>query len=201
MKLCNNIWLPDGDTFFQQRGDYELADYQHVMRYCEQRRVAIDCGAHVGYWSRRLVKDFQHVHAFEPVPEHHECLVANTHEYKNITLYNTAVSSVGGSVFMRQAVENSGMSTVSTTATELEVDLITIDSVGIADVDLIKIDVEGHEHNVLIGAQNTILKYEPLLFVEILHAHRSSSPVFDLLKHWGYTQILQVQENYLFVSV
>lgn len=201
MKLCNDIWLPDGDAFFQNRGDYERADYDQVIQRCEQRRTAIDCGAHVGYWSRRLAGDFERVHAFEPVPDHYECLVANTQDYDNITLHNVAVSSVNGTVYMRQTVENSGMSTVSTEPTEIAVPMITVDSLAITDVDLIKIDVEGHEQNVLLGAQNTILQYEPLLFVEILNSQVKHTGVFDLLQHWGYQQILRVQENYLFVPV
>ena len=38
------------------------------------------------------------------------------------------------------------------------------------DIDTIKIDVEGYEHKVLMGAKETLKKYKPLMFLEI-HQH------------------------------
>ena len=47
----------------------------------------------------------------------------------------------------------------------------------------IKIDVEGWEHDVVLGAEQTIRKSKPLLMIESAHPH---SPVFDLLHEIGY---------------
>jgi FkbM family methyltransferase len=44
---------------------------------------------------------------------------------------------------------------------------ITIDMLNIQNVKLIKLDVEGHELNVLEGSIATIKKYTPLIFIEI----------------------------------
>lgn len=60
--------------------------------------------------------------------------------------------------------------------------MITVDSFcqthGV-EPDVMKIDVEGYEFNVLLGAENTIRKFKPMLFMEI-------HPRF-LLKFWGHT--------------
>ena len=50
------------------------------------------------------------------------------------------------------------------------------------DLDTLKIDVEGYEYRVLAGAQETIMKYKPLLFLEI-HSHLLNlydNTVFDV---------------------
>ena len=48
------------------------------------------------------------------------------------------------------------------------VTLRTLDSYGFEDVDIIKIDVEGHEFDVVQGAEQTILKYHPVVQLEMV---------------------------------
>lgn len=59
------------------------------------------------------------------------------------------------------------------------------------DVDTLKIDVEGYEQRVLIGGKETIMKYKPLIFLEIhhhlLHLYNdSASDIYDTIKQYGY---------------
>ena len=48
------------------------------------------------------------------------------------------------------------------------VQLHTLDSYNFTDVDIIKIDVEGHEFDVVLGAEQTILKYHPVVQLEMV---------------------------------
>jgi FkbM family methyltransferase len=50
----------------------------------------------------------------------------------------------------------------------IEVELRTLDSYGFEDVDIIKVDVEGHEFDVVQGAEQTILKYLPVVQLEMV---------------------------------
>jgi FkbM family methyltransferase len=199
MKNHNGTWLPDGDTFFQNRGDYEGHDYSKLKPYLGQRRTAIDIGAHVGYWSRRLVHDFEYVYAFEAEPEHAQCLRANVTE-PNITITEVALSSEPGTVNFSKSIHNSGMSHVSETGTAIECE--PLDRWKIRDVDLIKIDVEGHELSVLQGAEHTILRNRPVLFMEILNStpYDTRKGILDLMIQWNYTLKETIAENYIFVS-
>ena len=59
-------------------------------------------------------------------------------------------------------------------------------------IDLIKIDVEGYEHEVLKGAKNTIAKYHPVLFVEIdennlIQQNSSAGILIKELEDVGYS--------------
>ena len=200
MKKAGNIWLPDKDSFFTNKLDYELHDFKLAMTHPTNFRVAIDIGAHVGFWSCRLAEKFQTVLSFEPIPDHFECLQKNTENLLNNQIFNVALSNTEKQVFMSQAFENSGMSSVIDEETNLCIDAKTLDSFNLNDIDFIKIDVEGHEHEVLEGAKDTLNRCRPVLFIEVLNANTATSPVFSTLSSWGYTQAAKVQENYIFVN-
>jgi hypothetical protein len=68
----------------------------------------------------------------------------------------------------------------------IKVPLVTIDSLGLANVTFMKIDVEGHEVSVLKGAANTIKRDRPRLFVEVEQRVQPVSQVTGLLTSWGY---------------
>ena len=59
------------------------------------------------------------------------------------------------------------------------------------DLDTLKIDVEGYEYKVLVGAEKTINKYNPLLFLEI-HGHllklynSTTFDVYNILNDYKY---------------
>ena len=107
------VWLPDGDTWDKWHGDWELDEYNEVMQHISEKSVAIDIGAHVGLWSKRLVKDFKHVYCFEPLEKHIECWHKNvTKEFNNIDIYDVALSDIEGTSEMSVPFKNSGMSTL-----------------------------------------------------------------------------------------
>ena len=62
---------------------------------------------------------------------------------------------------------------------------------------LVKIDVEGHELEVLKGAEMTIRKHKPNMYIEIFEL---DGPVPKLLREWGYTTMIpRPEHNYLFI--
>ncbi len=62
--------------------------------------------------------------------------------------------------------------------------------------DIIKLDVEGHEDQVINGAKNTIKKYKPLLYIE-----RPSKNIIKFLKKIEYEiYIFDIEKN-LFIKV
>jgi hypothetical protein len=76
----------------------------------------------------------------------------------------------------------------------------TLDSFKLEGVSLIKIDVEGHEDEVLSGATDTIANCRPVLVVEIEARHRRNAPMrlLDLLASWNYQGYYLVRERGLF---
>lgn len=201
MKQINNMWLPLGDTFFVHKPNYESADYELVKQYITRSRCAVDVGAHVGYWSRRLVNDFERVYAFEANPVHVQCLLRNVHaDVDQFTVHDVALSDHVGTVQFETHTENSGMSRVAESGETIE--CAPLDNWKLQPVDLIKIDVEGHELQVLQGAAHTILRNRPVLFIEILNSTpaETRNAILDLLAQWNYRQMNRIAENYIFVS-
>jgi len=208
MILTNDkkIWVPDGDTWARWSDTWELDEYNEVMQHIPKKSVALDIGAHVGLWSKRLVKEFEHVHCFEPIKKHIECWHKNlTNDFNNVDIYNVALSHFEGTSKMKVPVKNSGMASLHYThlnaavveATEEDVEVRTLDSYDFDVVDFMKIDVEGHENKVLRGAQKTIEKHKPVLYIEIVDI-KATQFLADL--NIGYKLIYAAGSNRLFKS-
>ncbi len=85
------------------------------------------------------------------------------------------------------------MATLSAGHTEsgarpIEVPLRPLDDYGLEGVRFIKIDVEGHEFEVLLGAEETLARCAPTLLVEIDQAFHDQpiQRIFDWLRARGY---------------
>jgi hypothetical protein len=59
-----------------------------------------------------------------------------------------------------------------------------------------KLDVEGHEYEVLKGAERTIREWHPALYVEIFGYDKS--PIPEFLQGLGYSAQERPEHNYLF---
>ena len=177
MKQYKGIWLPAGETHLQEhidlsplvdnRGTYQLRKLNKAMKYVRgSQHTALDIGAHVGLWTRILLKLFTEVVAFEPVQEHVDCLVKNLKwpTTSNLTLHQVALGAGSGVVDMAIKKGNSGMTHVQGSGTQ--VPMTTLDSYRLDNIDLIKIDVEGFERNVVEGARETILRNKPIVICE-----------------------------------
>lgn len=64
------------------------------------------------------------------------------------------------------------------------VSMLSIDSLELARVDLLKLDVEGMELEVLRGARQTLLSWQPILMVEVIKSDRAA--IEQLLGDLGY---------------
>jgi FkbM family methyltransferase len=62
-------------------------------------------------------------------------------------------------------------------------------------ISVIKIDVEGIEYNVLLGAQKLIEKYKPVIIVEIFD--ENISKINDLMKRYNYTNKGIIPKKYI----
>jgi FkbM family methyltransferase len=174
MIQCRGIWLPsheehllphiEGSPIIDGAGTYQYAKLEMALRHVKQFRVAVDIGAHVGLWSRVLASRFDRVEAFEPMPEHRDCFVLNV-AADNVSLHDCALGASEAEARMTIFHGNSGHSHVADGG-EVVVPMLTLDSFGLEDVDFCKIDVEGYERNVILGAIDTLKRCKPTLIVE-----------------------------------
>lgn len=126
----------------------------------------VDIGSNVGnhaYFFKNIC-NASRVLCFEPLPSNIELLEKNC---KGCEIYTVGLSSETrpGHIEMIDSVDsNSGTGRISNTGVEIV--LKTLDSYDLEGVTFIKIDVEGHELEVLKGALQTIERTKPDLLVE-----------------------------------
>lgn len=156
--------------------------------------LAVDIGASHGLYSYALSRMGREVVAFEPQPWCAETLRAWSDD-RPITVHEIGLSDRSGSFTLNIPVHNgtrfTGFATFQDVAGEyeqLEVSVRRLDEFGLSGVGFIKIDVEGHEAQVLRGAAETIRSSKPVLLVEIseLHCEDGLDDIFAQIEGYGY---------------
>lgn len=164
-----------------------------AREHCRSHKVAYDIGAHVGTYAGEISKFFDLVLAFEPVSKNYRNLTDNLSESSNIVPYNCGVSNRCGDVFF----DISGKSISCHIAEAGEICKVIALDVGTWPAPcFMKIDVEGHELEVLRGAENLIRKNRPVMMIEEKFDDRFSAS--NLLVQWGYRQIWRKKHDRLF---
>lgn len=161
----------------------------------DRRRVAVDVGANNGVTTSIMAGLFAKVHAFEANPRLAGLLKAAAPG--NVEVHDMALSSKAGkavlTVPISAGVTLEGWASVEAPLlaqfeqlNQIHVETRTLDSFALSEVDLLKIDVEGHEMAVLAGAAETIRRCLPWLIIEALGEHQDR--VRDLVRPLGYQE-------------
>lgn len=171
--------------------------------------VAVDVGAHIGYFTMRLadaVGARGHVHAFEPVARNADLLARSIAESRfeaRVTLVRAAVSDATGDAVLRVGRDtlNTGGAFLGEAPAggddglnSVRVPTVRLDEAGLRrPVRLVKMDVEGAEPRVVRGALALLRDDRPFIVSEVhpeqLRRVSGSSPtafVADLAA-LGYT--------------
>ena len=156
-------------------GERELAYLPHLV---DPDRGAIDVGANKGVYSYFLARLCPSVVAFEPnpklIPVLRRCVASN------VRVEPVALSNHRGEVEMRLPRTARGVSNQLGTLrrTESFPDYVTInvqaarlDDYHFDNIGFMKIDVEGHELEVLEGGRETIARCRPTLLLELEQKH------------------------------
>ncbi len=189
-------YLPKNDNHFNeylsQAPEAEgrrIYQYHHIDKcfdYMLQRprNIAIDIGAHVGFWSFYLCKNFEMVHAFEPVKDFRDCFNLNV-KAKNIKLYDCALGKEDSFISMEIDQSNSGKTHIKNQDTTNKIPIKKLDDFNFTKIDFIKIDVEGYEEFVIQGGLETLKKNRPLIIIE----QKTGSDRYGLEKYGAIKQL------------
>lgn len=162
--------------------------------------TVFDVGAHIGLTALEFSDEFPNaaVYAFEPGSRNFRRMQSNLVGKPDIRLHNIGFSSVPGEAVLLCEPEHPSMARIVRrgTANTETVKLDTIDNfcaaAGVKQIDLLKIDVEGHEMQVFAGAQKmleegriSIIRFETAIDPD-LDYHTQFFEAFEFLRPLGY---------------
>lgn len=201
MKEVEGWFLPDEDTHFEQyfkdakSNEYQPHQRERAVKHCDNFRVALDIGAHVGFWSKPLSQKFRTVNAFEPYKPYIELLTLNA---PDATIYDIALGECRRSTALEVPKDNSGAAYVSGGG---DIDMLPLDFFKFTEVDLIKIDCEGYELPIVLGASETLINNDPVVVIEQKpHKNFKQWGRFDavaLLQDFGYRVVDRVIDDWI----
>lgn len=197
------LWFPDNvplekwDFSFRhvKSLEWSLANVKN-----KRRRTALQAGGNVGLWPRRMAQVFARVLSFEPDAPSRECLIANVPD--NVEVHAKALGDVAGTCLVKRCSTGSHRVIPGE-----DVPVVTIDSLGLIDLDFLQLDIEGYEWHALTGAAETIARCRPQLIQVELRQHtvkygKSPELVRELLASHGYAQVSQQRgSDFVFARV
>ncbi len=156
------------------------------LPYLRVNGTAVDVGANAGVYTYQMSRHFECVFAFEANP----AVTAHLRAWRpaNVHLVHEGLSDAAGEAVLRIPVQNdreltgwASFGSIPVSAEryiEKRVPVASLDSYELERVALLKIDVEGHEVEVLRGAERTIASWRPTAIVEARDETRDSVRVF-----------------------
>ena len=182
----------------------EMQTKDWLVRHARPDWTYLDCGANIGYYSILFAQLSPQgwVHAIEPTAtadmlemnlRHHTC--------PNVQVHRLALGNTVG----RQ--EEKIFRIWGQAAETLECDFTTVDSFvasrKLSRVDCVKIDVDSFDFEVLQGAEQTILHFDPWIIIELSDSLALRGSSADEVLRWleirGYQAALVLdKENFIF---
>ncbi len=213
IKLCpGSIRLPILSWAYNYVGWEKEVQWLKKIGPC--RGLAIDVGANQGLYTIALSRLYNKVVAFEPNSGVASPLISA--RLKNVEILHSGLSCDPGSATLFIPIVNSiplpgwgsldsGNCPEAADCVSKQINLRTLDSFVFENLGFIKIDVEGHEIEVLQGGTECIKRDRPHLLVEVRESNLRQ--VREMLFGWRYREVSLQQlggptgspENHIFV--
>ena len=188
------LWWVKGDhgSWDGPSKDWEGSHREQIAMRPAQKRVAVQAGGNMGMYPLLLSDLYGMVYTFEPDPLNFVCLSLNTAR-ENIVRIQAAVADKNELVSINErATDNRGMNQISHEGT-LFVPCFAIDQLNLPVCDLLWLDIEGSEHDAIIGSVETIARCHPLVVIET-----ANQPTLDVLGALGYDHVGQSVADKIF---
>lgn len=163
-----SIWSESGE-------EWVIKYFAKFIKPKNQLVVFFDVGSNVGDYALAAAKTLQRenlnykIFCFEPAQKTYSLLVDSTSEDKNIKTFNIALGQAGGRSSLYSDGQESGLASLyrrdnNIVGTKMDkVEEVTMETVdgfceknSIFQIDFLKLDVEGNEYKVLLGAEKII---------------------------------------------
>lgn len=226
MYNCYNAWLAklvkpeemievQNNKMFLDKNDSLGLSFRHIWepyltelfnKYTTKDSVVLDVGAHIGYFSIIAGRNAQKVYAIEPDLRNFTILNKNIeiNNIKNIEAINVAVGEKNEKIKLYlhdvDTAGNRAFDSGEKLMIPVDCDMITIDSLNIPKVDLMKIDIEGFELKALIGMKETLKRSNGIVILTEFYPYLldlAGTPAieyYNFLKECGF-RLYDIVEN------
>ena len=194
--------VPEKDEHCIQAVLAEVSDLGASLDLCQQFRTAIQAGGNVGVYPMAMAQKFERVYTVEPDAANYEALAINTASQPRVVIRRAAFGQDHSKAAIDQIYpDNIGAHQIKEGN---EFDVLPIDSLGVTDCDLLQLDVEGSEHQAILGAIATIEASWPVITLELKgHGERygyTDDDTINLLADMGYKIADRVNRDVIFTK-
>ena len=167
-----------------KRIGYPDIEMRLIPTLCDASGISIDVGAAGGRYTYLLLVQGSRCMSFEPRPEAADRMRENLSRHPGAQVEVVALSDRSGTTTLRILKEDLGRSTIDPhnrleargAVEEITVPIRPLSSYTFdGPVQFIKVDVEGHESEVLQGAWELLSRDHPSLIIEIEDRHRKGA--------------------------
>ena len=168
-----------------------------IMERVPGRRTVVQAGGNCGVYAKEYAAAFERVVTFEPEAKNFFCLLHNT-DCNNVFAYRAFLSNQAGQAPLAEDSRNGGGHYLWTdplpkecTGVSTKVPVMRLDDPRLTAVDLVHLDIEGHEAQALKGALDTIFRCRPWIAFEVRNALQIRSgnepeTLGNLMVSWDY---------------
>ena len=184
-----NFLINENDVignFIKNYGCWENHLQTIYSKLIKPNSVCIDAGANLGYHSVQFGKLSKTIYSFEPQSLIYNQLCANIlfndldntiHPIKKglgdkpsiKQMWSISKENFGNNIYNwgGRGIEHEYATHNSEETREEDlIEIITIDSLNLKQLDFIKIDIQGYEYYAFVGAEETLAKFKPIIFLE-----------------------------------
>lgn len=186
-------WISDSSAHGFWLGYWELGNQRRFAAHLRPGDVVYDIGAHAGLYtliSSDRVGPEGHVYAFEPFPSNLDHLrrhIALNH-LRNCTVVAAAVSNCSSRCRFDPSTHDAAGHLSDSGSVEVETVSLDEFLYGRGDIrppNVMKINAEGAEADILMGARRTIAEHFPLIFLSV-HSQEIDRKCWNFLDSAGY---------------
>ena len=194
-------------------GNYERPYFFMIKRLINPGDYVVDVGAHEGYvslWMAKIVGGGGQVFSVEPNPENINFLNRNVrlNQAQNVEIIQKAISNQKNIANFYCQPDQGAWGSLNRfsyfdAGKKIEVETDTIDTLfgNLKRLNFMKVDTEGNELNVFMGAKEVLQNYKPIICFEVSltfwsYFERSVDSLLNLLRDYGY-QLFVLKGAYL----
>lgn len=190
--LRGKRWVVGSSVHACWLGSYEMEKQKIVAQAIHRGDVFYDIGANVGIYTllaSQYVGSEGHIYAFEPLPRNIRFLRRHLelNHVNNATVYEMAVGSENGTAHFDENIGPANGRLAQEGRIIVRVASLDswIEQEHLRPPKIIKIDVEGGEYTVLLGARKVLTTYHPLIFLAT-HGTAIHQQCVNLLTEFGF---------------